>query len=122
MSGVVSTVKTLCPPGFFCPPGTGYDLNACPPGTYNDLYGLSEVEQCKPCDPGKFCRGTNLTAPSGQCEAGYFCSRGVSVPNPIIINRTYCPANFTHLVIGDICPRGYYCPKGSDMYKGTLWH
>ena len=43
------------------------------------------------------------------------------MPNPIMTNLTYCPAHFVHVTIGGICPRGHFCPKGSDMYKGMLY-
>lgn len=35
-----------CPPGFYCPPGTGYDWKPCPPGTFNRDFGLHNVS-CK---------------------------------------------------------------------------
>lgn len=113
-------MKTICPRGFFCPNGTGHTWHACPPGTYGNTSGLSEERECTPCDPGKFCRGSNLTAPDGECWEGYYCSRGAAVPDPIMTNLTYCPARFVHLTVGDICPRGHFCPKGSSMYKGML--
>ena len=118
--GDISTVKTICPPGYFCPNGTGADWRACPPGTYSDIPGRSEERECTPCDPGKFCRGSNLTAPNGDCQEGYYCSRGAAVPNPVMTNLTYCPAHFVHVTVGDICPRGHFCPGRSDMYQGML--
>lgn len=35
-----------CPPGFFCPQGTGYDWQPCPPGTFNSQLGLHNAS-CK---------------------------------------------------------------------------
>ena len=107
LQGDLSTVKTICPRGYFCPNGTGSDWQACPPGTYGANSRLSEERECTPCDPGMFCRGTNLTAPNGECQQGYYCSRGAAVPNPIMTNLTYCPAHFVHVTVGDICPRGH---------------
>lgn len=113
-------MKTICPPGYFCPNGTGSDWQACPPGTYSAVSGLTNERQCTPCDPGKVCRGSNLTSPNDDCQEGYYCSRGAAVPNPIMTNLTYCPAHFAHVTVGDICPRGHFCPRGSDMYRGML--
>ena len=42
--------------------------------------------------------------PSGyslECDAGYICMTGSSVPNP------------TDNVVGYVCPMGYYCPQGA---------
>ena len=116
--GDLSTVKAICPTGYFCPNGTGSDWKACPPGTYGNASGLSEERECTPCDAGLFCRGTNLTKPSGQCREGYYCVRGAAVPNPYMTSLTYCPAHFAHVTIGDICPMGHYCTEGSEMFKG----
>ena len=55
--GDVSTVITLCPPGFFCPNGTHYDWQPCPAGTYSDQPGLREALECTPCDAGHYCQG-----------------------------------------------------------------
>ena len=55
-----------CHPGYYCPQGTSVMI-ACPRGTYNpDRNGKSEVQACKPCDPGYYCNGTALTAPTGN--------------------------------------------------------
>lgn len=35
-----------CPPGFYCPAGTGYDWQPCPPGTFNSQLGLHNIS-CK---------------------------------------------------------------------------
>lgn len=35
-----------CPPGFYCPIGTGYDWKPCPSGTFSNNYGLYNVS-CK---------------------------------------------------------------------------
>ena len=35
-----------CPPGFYCPAGTGFNWQPCPPGTFNSQLGLHNVS-CK---------------------------------------------------------------------------
>ena len=42
---------------------------------------------------------TGLTAPVGECDPGFFCPQGQSVPNP-----TDYP-----------CPIGLHCPQGSPL-------
>lgn len=32
-----------CPPRFYCPSGTGFDLQPCPPGTFSDKSGLHNI-------------------------------------------------------------------------------
>lgn len=55
-----------CHAGNYCPEGTAL-MVACPRGTYNpDRGGTSELQACKPCDPGMYCNGTRLIAPTGR--------------------------------------------------------
>ena len=46
---------TECPPGHFCPAGTGGDWQMCPPGTYNNQTSLQVEEECKVCPGGWYC-------------------------------------------------------------------
>lgn len=54
------------------------------------------------CDPGKYCSRPELSEPEFDCEAGYYCTSGAKQANP------------TDGVTGNICPKGTYCPRGSD--------
>ena len=45
---------------------------------------------------------TGLTAPTGQCDGGFYCTGGAILQNP------------SSLVYGDICPVGHYCPAGTS--------
>ena len=38
-----------CPRGYYCPAGTGADIEPCPPGTYSNVTNLYNVVQCKDC-------------------------------------------------------------------------
>ena len=101
-----------CPAGYFCLGGTSLDWSPCPVGTYSNQTGLSCVEQCIGCPGGLYCNGTAATSPSGECDAGYFCSFANFVPNPLsnstAPNISSCLAmNY----IGGPCPRGNYCPQ-----------
>ena len=49
---------------------------------------------------GKYCGQTGLTEPSGDCNAGYYCSGNSSTAMPSGVG-------------GDQCQAGYYCPAGA---------
>lgn len=51
---LVYSTKQVCPQGYFCPPGFS-EAQACPRGTYGDTEGLTSQDQCRLCDPGKYC-------------------------------------------------------------------
>ena len=48
----------ICPNGQYCPEGRD-EGEQCPPGTYTPAQtaGLESVQQCNPCEPGKYCTG-----------------------------------------------------------------
>ena len=73
-----------CPPGNYCPLGTGSPI-PCPIGTFTNFTRNTGVNtmivdgkvtpaQCLPCPPGLACdsAGSNLY-PVKSCAAGYFC-------------------------------------------------
>ncbi|CAH1797039.1 unnamed protein product, partial [Owenia fusiformis] len=92
-----------CPTGHYCPPGTGADIMPCPAGTYNPITGLHNITECTQCDGGSYCLTPGLSAVSGNCTQGYYCTSGVDLATP----------TGGHTGIGDICPTGYYCPGGT---------
>ena len=51
---------------------------------------------------GYYCASDGLSAETGVCSAGYYCTGNATQPNP------------TDGVTGDICPAGYYCTAGSQ--------
>lgn len=57
VAGDLSTVKTACPEGYYCPNGTGYDWQPCPAGTYSDVTGLTQESECTTCLGGYYCSG-----------------------------------------------------------------
>ena len=57
----------------------------------------------QPCTPGQFCQFDGLSAPSGPCTAGYYCSGRASSPTPSGDDT------------GNICPAGYYCEEGASV-------
>ena len=79
---------------------------ACPLGTFSNVEGLKMDSECQQCTGGKYCDRTNLTAPVGDCDPGYFCTSGVDTPQP---------DNSTNYGTGGICPPGSKCPAGTDI-------
>ena len=66
VAGDVSTVMTVCPEGYYCPNGTGFDWQPCPAGTYSTVTQLTQESECTPCDGGSFC--------SSKFNVNYFMS------------------------------------------------
>ncbi|KAG2866757.1 hypothetical protein PC113_g2544 [Phytophthora cactorum] len=99
--GLPGTITpTICPTGNYCPEGTGLPVK-CQPGTFADVQGLVKIEQCEPCPSGQYCDSYGLSAPSGPCLAGFVCSGGSPVANPM--GQSY----------GYVCPAASYCPDGT---------
>jgi len=124
--GTVTPVP--CPAGYFCGPGTALpNASACSPGTFSNASGLANATQCTPCSPGQFCARHALTAPSGPCDAGFYCTVGSPTPNPGLNHSEQavgtCAAptlygfpggpGLSPLAFGGRCPAGAYCPLGS---------
>jgi hypothetical protein len=86
----------LCPPGHYCPVGTGTP-DQCTPGSFTNATGNTASSDCSLCTAGFYCGNYALTAPSGPCDAGYYCPQGQSVSSPA----------------SSICTPGHYCPVGS---------
>lgn len=68
-----------CPSGHYCPLGTSDNGTACPLGTYNPLPGQALSTACLPCPGGRFCGTIGLSAPTGNCTAGWLCVEGAKV-------------------------------------------
>lgn len=64
------------------------------------LNGQSQ-DDCRPCDRGKYCPGTNNTRSVEDCDPGYYCGLG---------NHMATPNNSTD---SGLCPLGKYCPVGT---------
>lgn len=93
-----------CPQGFYCPTGTGSGWLSCPAGTYGNSEKLYLLSECMTCDGGQYCDVTNLTAPAGPCDPGYYCRSG---------SDTNQPTGFSGGDAGP-CPVGHYCESGTQ--------
>ncbi|CAM4687297.1 unnamed protein product, partial [Caretta caretta] len=122
-----------CPPGYTCPPGTGFPFSfPCLPGFYWDSSAVERGNACEPCPAGYYCDSPAMTQPK-TCPAGSYCARGSSRPEPCPegtygnrkelaapLDCSPCgvtpgttPGLPTDGVTGDICLAGAYCPPGS---------
>lgn len=90
-----------CPAGSYCPSGSVLPTG-CPKGTFGSDTRFQNASQCETCPVGQYCDGDRLTAPSGDCLAGYICYGSSQERNPI--GETY----------GDQCPKGHWCGVGTD--------
>ncbi|GMH73236.1 hypothetical protein TL16_g06129 [Triparma laevis f. inornata] len=104
--GVATSLVFNCPQGSYCPLATGLSIPLCPIGTYGHSQNLEKSADCSPCNPGKYCSTSGLTAPEGDCNAGYICF--ASSQN----EYGKSPSASTNP-----CPTGQYCPAGS--HTGT---
>ena len=112
---------TDCLAGHYCPAGTCHGTDfPCPRGYYNPNLGANTIDECLPCEPGSYCETVGLDAPTGLCDAGWFCSRGAfdarpheygSQPNATSDELCFCDTNFTP---GGQCQPGEVCPQGSE--------
>ena len=68
--------------------------------------------------PGSYCGEAGLAAPTGPCEAGYYCASGSSTATPGDRDfERYTGETCSTMVVGElngVCPMGHYCPEGSD--------
>lgn len=105
------TGNLTCPRGSYCPQGSSMPL-ACPRGTYNPSLGQISIADCLYCISGQYCDRSNLTAPTGFCQQGYFCLPRATTATPQFISID----SYSGLQIGgDLCPTGSYCPTGSPL-------
>jgi hypothetical protein len=123
-----------CPPGSFCPgPNDGIESKtvSCPAGSYcmgatrapttcpEGFYCPPETGVPVPCDGGAYCGSTGLAAPTGPCEAGYWCTHvavdSSAFPFCALIPSCYVGASTARQ---NACPPGSYCPPGSHTPIG----
>lgn len=99
------TAPTICPIGKYCVSGSETPVQ-CPVGTYNPvLGGTSTATHCLACPPGKYCSQKGLSAPTGDCNPGYFCKTNAETNKPSALD----------IVSGrwGKCPAGSYCPQAT---------
>lgn len=88
--------------GAWCGIGTSVP-NLCPAGTFRGAKYGSQLSDCFPCGPGKYCNDTGLLSPSGSSSQGYYCSLGCTSAEP------------QNTSTSGMCPPGSYCPTSSGI-------
>ena len=79
--GSTSQRQLPCARGSYCPLGS--DLpQPCRNGTYGDADRLAAADECRVCDPARFCNEVGATQVSGDCAAGHYCPSGQTTPTP----------------------------------------
>lgn len=108
------TEPKLCPVGKFCVSGSQTG-EKCQPGYYNPVLGGDvEADYCLDCPPGRVCSGKGLSAPDGDCAAGFFCLSKAITQRPSALDPN---GNFGKCPVGHYCPEAtaypYPCPAGT---------
>ena len=94
-----------CLVGHYCPEGTAVPI-PCPRGKYSGSPGQHLQSACEWCPSGQYCDKKGLQQSQGECDAGFYCFRGVDNRRP---TSGVSKENGVYIG-GDVCPRGYYCP------------
>ncbi|KAG2929556.1 hypothetical protein PC114_g2752 [Phytophthora cactorum] len=104
----------MCSAGAYCPEGTYLPI-PCPTGTYSNDTGLVKAGNCIFCDEGSYCTDAGLVKPTGLCDAGYYCKRNNTQPNPSsgVVKVTTQGSELVAYFGGQVCPIGSYCPQGA---------
>ena len=97
----------------------------CPPGTFSPQIGNTNISDCLSCLPGSFCFSNGLSAVSGPCDAGYYCSRGAVTSQQVALTTTGGPCGpGTYCLSGSFtaspCPLGTYSMRHSN--DGNITH
>lgn len=114
--------RFLCPNGFFGNV-TGASTQAegcyrCPPGYFCNRGPESNVHEPQPCVRGYYCPAGTKFGDEFPCPAGTYSPETVSGVRDSVstgcllcTNGSYCLQGFT---VPLPCPRGFYCPAGTD--------
>lgn len=91
----------VCVAGYYCPAGSAAPL-PCPAGTSTSATGNTALSDCQPCPVGKYCAAAaSVGGVTGDCAAGFLCTGGSAVPDPLVSSYGYQ------------CRPGRYCPNGT---------
>eukprot|EP00752_Nemacystus_decipiens_P010330 g9202.t1 len=121
------TSNDLCPPGHFCPEGSGAP-EPCPPGTSSSSFGVVSADDCPDCPAGFYCPNWGTSNATLECTEGFYCEGGDANATEACTAGHYCPTgstiprdcqagtyqNETGRESCLICPEGYFCPAATE--------
>lgn len=95
-------VTDNCYGGYYCPSGArNATMITCPAGYFCPNGSANK----QPCPGGQYCAHDGIAAPTYHCAGGFYCTLRASSANP------------TDGITGNICPKGHYCPMGTEVSK-----
>ncbi|XP_061297102.1 neurogenic locus notch homolog protein 4-like [Pezoporus flaviventris] len=98
-----------CPPGYHCPPGTGFPFSfPCMPGFFWDNSSTEGEDPCTPCPPGYYCDSPAMPEPKA-CPAGFYCVEGSSKPEACPEGTYSGKKGLSGPSKCSPCTRGFYC-------------
>ncbi|MES1909505.1 MAG: hypothetical protein MHM6MM_002234 [Cercozoa sp. M6MM] len=93
-AGSSTATAEECPQGHYCPTGSS-SATPCPIGRYSGSTQLTSAAECTMCDGGSYCDTVGLSAPTGLCTPGYYCSSGAQREllhlSPVCLDATLLP-------------------------------
>eukprot|EP00163_Fabomonas_tropica_P011852 TRINITY_DN227_c0_g2_i1.p1 TRINITY_DN227_c0_g2~~TRINITY_DN227_c0_g2_i1.p1 ORF type:complete len:7500 (+),score=2428.07 TRINITY_DN227_c0_g2_i1:177-22676(+) len=102
-----------CDPGHYCPARSyGPQQFPCPTTTYRALPGGEKLEDCVPCQYGRYCGQASVIGT--VCPRGYYCLVGVDTPEPCPIGTFGNSTGLRQVEECTDCPPGRYC-DGSGL-------
>lgn len=98
--GAANNTQNNCPVGSYCTEGSPLPT-PCPAGTTLTTENNEDESDCDACDAGYYCpQNATSTGEKLPCDAGFVCTGGADVPNPVDNSTGY------------VCPTGHACPAG----------
>ena len=83
-SGHTYLVPYPCPVGFYCLISTGLATSTpCPIGTFAPNEKTESLADCTSCTAGSFCATPGLSAPTAECDGGYYCTLAAETATPV---------------------------------------
>ena len=76
--GTEISIPTPCDAGHYCEEGS-MAITPCPFGKYRANQSGAALNDCTACDAGKYCADYALTAVTGTCAAGFYCTTNARI-------------------------------------------
>ena len=111
-----------CPPGNYCPEGSGEPVPA-PIGKWTPLSNIPSLGALYKCPPKFYCPNTGMTNYKGfECSPGHYCPAGTTTstefpcPEGTFSDRT----DLHNMLHCDTCPKGFHCAAGTTTMNSQI--